>query len=398
MRFRGPDGRQVHLSYCTNVHAGEGFEEVLTGLREVSAPLRQRLIPQGELGIGLYLSDSVARLLTAEPHLLSTLQRELDRSGLYVATMNAFPFGAFHAPRVKEAVFRPCWNESLRVEHTLRCARILAQLAPDDVPAALSTHSGGPRHLGREGAVANEMRQGFLAAWHALESMDRAIAIAIEPEPDSTHESVIEVSRFLAQELYPAARALGLKRDHVGLCLDTCHAAVLFESTAAIRSALGAPTRVAKMQLSSALEVREPGRDPLACAELGAWVEPRWFHQVRGRMRGGPLLSAPDLETWFPAAQESEWWTAEAWRVHFHVPIFLDRLGALFTTREVLRELFTQALIEDWTRVFEIETYTFDRLPPEWRGDGGASDLAAMLEREFATAIECLDQQGFRAI
>jgi sugar phosphate isomerase/epimerase len=397
VRFRGPDDRVVHLAYCTNVHAGEDFDAVLAGLREVSAPLRARLVPAGQLGIGLYLPHAVARELEARPARFDELRTALDRGGLYVATLNAFPYGGFHAARVKEEVFRPTWADPERLEHTLTCARLLARLAPADVAPCLSTHTGGWRPWGRDGAFGAAVRAGLQAARRALRGLEREVLLALEPEPDSTQESVAELAAFLHAERSAAGEGAPA-RDLLGVCLDTCHAAVLFEDASGVERELRGRARVAKLQLSSALELREPGQDAAARVELAAWAEPRWFHQVRGRRRDGALLASEDLPALFAAPLEAAWLDCELWRVHFHVPIFLDAIGALGTTRAEMVALFRRALELDWTRVFEVETYTFDRLPPTLRAGTGAEALVHSLEQELAAASAVLHERGFRAL
>src|SRR6185503_16756135 len=100
-----------------NVHATETLAEVRAALPTVAA-VRARL-GVDRLGIGLYLSAAAARELEASP---GPFVEELAGRGLYVFTLNGFPFGGFHAERVKEAVYRPDWTEPARLEHTRRLA------------------------------------------------------------------------------------------------------------------------------------------------------------------------------------------------------------------------------------------------------------------------------------
>ncbi|MBL8900365.1 MAG: metabolite traffic protein EboE [Planctomycetes bacterium] len=394
MRFLGSDGRLLHLAYCTNVHPGEDLDSILAGLRDVSAALRAELRPTGELGIGLYLPSAAAREVEASAARFDDLRRELDRGGLYVATMNAFPFGAFHAARVKEEVFRPSWAEPARLEHTLRCARLLERLAPLDVQPCLSTHTGGWRPWGQEEGFGAAVRRGLESARRSLEGFSREILLALEPEPDSMLESTTELADFLVEER--ERRGGSLEAQRLAVCLDTCHAAVLFESADLVERALRGRARVAKLQLSSALELSEPGAAAAARRELASWREPRWFHQVRGQARDGAILGASDLPALLDAEPSAEWLACRAWRVHFHVPIFAETIGALATTRTTLVELFERAVRQDWTRVFEVETYTFDRLPADLRGGSGSGALTRCLERELRSAQAILERLGFR--
>jgi hypothetical protein len=49
--------------------------------------------------------------------------------------------------------------------------------------------------------------------------------------------------------------------------------------------------------------------------------------------------------------------------VHFHVPVFLDDLGAVGTTRFALEQALAVHKQTPLSRQLEIETYTWDVLP-----------------------------------
>jgi hypothetical protein len=103
----------THLGYCTNAHAAETAAEVVDTLRRVAAAVRERL-DVSALGLGLYLSHRAAAETDA-----GKLRDELARLGLYAFTFNGFPYGGFHAERVKQAVYLPDWTDPRRAEHTL---------------------------------------------------------------------------------------------------------------------------------------------------------------------------------------------------------------------------------------------------------------------------------------
>src|SRR4029453_8778657 len=103
--------------------------EVVDTLRRVAASVRQRLdVPA--LGLGLYLSHRAASETDA-----GKLRDELAGLGLYAFTFNGFPYGGFHAERVKQAVYLPDWTDPRRAQHTLKLATILDVMAPPDVAA-----------------------------------------------------------------------------------------------------------------------------------------------------------------------------------------------------------------------------------------------------------------------
>lgn len=130
MRFRHPDGRTIHLGYCTNVHPAEDLAGIVQQLETYAHPVRHRLAAD-RLGLGLWLPAPVAAELAADPGARRKLRAELAARGLEVFTLNGFPYRAFHAPVVKHAVYQPDWTSPERLRYTLDLARVLADLLPD---------------------------------------------------------------------------------------------------------------------------------------------------------------------------------------------------------------------------------------------------------------------------
>ncbi len=136
MRLANPSG--THLTYCTNIHPGNGWPEVFANLLHHAPALKQRLSPHGPFGLGLRLSSMESRQLLAGDH-LPRLRSYLDGAGLYVFTLNGFPYGSFHRGRIKAAVFSPDWRDRERAAYTLRLVHILKQLLPEGVEGGIST-------------------------------------------------------------------------------------------------------------------------------------------------------------------------------------------------------------------------------------------------------------------
>ena len=63
-----PDGR-THLTYCTNIHPGERWEQVRDNLERYLPEVKARVSPQKPFGIGLRLSNIAAEELATGDHL-----------------------------------------------------------------------------------------------------------------------------------------------------------------------------------------------------------------------------------------------------------------------------------------------------------------------------------------
>ena len=132
-----PDG-DCHLTYCTNIHAGETWEEVQRNLALYLPQAKAALSPSAPFGVGLRLSGIAAASL-ADEDVRNDFKAFLAERHLYVFTLNGFPYGDFHGTPVKENVYLPDWRDPARLTYTDQLADILADILPDRVSGTIST-------------------------------------------------------------------------------------------------------------------------------------------------------------------------------------------------------------------------------------------------------------------
>jgi sugar phosphate isomerase/epimerase len=400
----GSDGF-FHLTYCTNIHPANGWEEVRANVEQYGPALKERLGPNAAFGLGLRLSsrDSCELL---EGDRLQRFKELLDREGLYVAIINGFPYGPFHGEVIKSAVFAPDWREEARVQYTLRLVEILAELMPEDVDGGISTCP-----LSYKGWV----DQCDDAAWESItdnlariaadlvrvqQVRGKVIHLDIEPEPDGLVEHSREVERFYRRWLlgFGAERLAALLGtdestarehllEHIRVCWDTCHQAVEFEEPTDVLARFDAAgIRVGRIQVSAALKIALPSDEDERARigdELEPFAESTYLHQVLQRNTNGTLHHYADLPDALAALQDPE---AEEWRTHFHVPIFLNKYGRLGSTQDDILKVFRLAEERRFTRHLEIETYTWDVLPADMK-----RDLLTSVSREYEWVMDALD-------
>ena len=409
MRFTRPDrpGAVLRLGYCLNVHPAEDLAGVLRGLEQITLPLRDRLAPRTPFGVGMYLPATAARELCADDARTAELARFLAEHDLDPFTYNAFPAARFHEPGLKRDVFRPTWTEPERLAFTLDVARCAVRLAPTSQRSHLSvsTHGGGHSDHAVGPDFDDRVRDGLLAASDALAELEREagalVVLALEPEPRSTQNDTAEWAE--------AVRRWGLAAHptggrHLGLCLDTCHAAVEFEDPAAAAArAHSAGLPLGKVQLTSALSLAAPAERPDARAALAALDEPVYLHQLTAREPSGSLRRLPDLSALANLGECDgvAWQRAEEWRCHFHVPLdwslVPDGHGLATTAphaRATLEPLLAEPPVDVELHV-ELETYTWRVLPSSGGGEGAAAALVDGLAREYAAALEILAGHGW---
>lgn len=383
------------LSYCSNVHPGRSLVDVEQGLDQYTLPVRGNF--GQSLAAGLWLAAGVVAELLAAPAALAGFRDRLIRRGLVCHTLNAFPYGDFHSPRVKEQVYLPDWSDRRRLEYTLDCARILAMLLPAGADGSISTL---PLAFKRFPHTAEHL-DGCLA--HLLEvavgldrlqqETGRTIRLAIEPEPLCLLETTSETLVFFNRLRQHAADAglLDAVRRHVGVCYDVCHQAVEFEDVAgSIRALEAADIRINKVQITCALELEGPGKNVAARQALARYAEPRYLHQTVAKTKSGDVLLQFDLTEQLALEPPAEFRDAPVWRVHFHVPVDAENLGPLGTTRRELIAALAAVAGLSYAPHLEVETYTWEVLP-EGDREPGPARLIDGLTRELTATQALLD-------
>ena len=383
----------LHLTYCLNVHPGERWSENLAAIETHARAVRDRVAPTQPFGLGLRLSRQAADELAGGPN-LAAFRRMLADNLLYAFTVNGFPYGSFHGAPVKTQVYRPDWSLAERRDYTIRLAEILAALLPDGVDGSISTVPLSYKPWGSSDGQLRTMIDNLVAVVARLAALrretGREIHIGLEPEPDCLLETTDEVVRFfegpLASHGVPMLASLlacsrpeaeTLLRRHLGVCVDTCHLAVQFESpTASLARLRRHGIRVSKIQLSAALEVDAAPTPP---ARLREFCDPVYLHQVR-RRSANVITGYADLPEALAAPESG---APSVWRIHFHVPLYFTGDADLRSTAPALDDAFWAEIARGDISHLEIETYTFHVLPPSLR----TGTVAESIAREFAWVL-----------
>ncbi|MBQ0825669.1 metabolite traffic protein EboE [Streptomyces tagetis] len=388
MRFRHPDGSTVHLAYCTNVHPAETLDGVLAQLRDHCEPVRRRL-GRDRLGIGLWLAHDAAHALVTDPSALRRLRTELDRRGLEVVTLNGFPYQGFGAEEVKYRVYRPDWADPERLDHTTSLARVLAGLLPDDVTDGTISTLPLAWRTAYDDARAEKSRTALVTLAERLDALaeltGRSIRVGLEPEPGCVVETTGDAIAPLT--------AIG--HDRIGICVDTCHLATSFEDPhTAVDALTTAGIPIVKSQLSAALHAEHPHLPEVRDA-LAAFAEPRFLHQTR-TVTGTGRHGTDDLGEAVAGGALPD---TAPWRSHFHVPLHAAPAAPLTSTLPVLRTALARLVggPHPLTRHLEVETYTWQALPPELRPRARAQ-LTEGIAAELTLARDLLTDLGLKEL
>lgn len=368
-----------HLGYSTLVHPADTWEELWTTVTTYLPRVKERLAPDEPFGVSLRLSAATAETLAGNAAERGKLRAFLAESDMYLYTANAFPYGPFKGRRVKEQVYEPDWSSEERLEYTKNVADVLADLAVDGIEPSIQTAPLGfkPNVTGPD-VVASYAEHVLEVAAHLVglaQRTGRVVTLAIEPEPYCFLETTAETVAFFHEHLYAGAAAVRLAeltetpvsdahvalRRHLGIVFDTCHQAIEYEDIReSLQQLVDAGIPIFKLQEAAAVHVAEVTDE--AVDALRRFADTIYLTQTLER-RNGAITNYLNLEDAF-AAWEADPGPRE-WRVHFHVPVFLDDLGAFGSTRFAIEDALAFHKERPLSAQLEIETYTWDVLPDD---------------------------------
>ncbi|MCC6287005.1 MAG: metabolite traffic protein EboE [Chitinophagaceae bacterium] len=376
-----------HLTYCSNIHSGENWEDHFEKLKENIPLIKNELAPGQPFGLGLRLADAASKTLQ-QPHVLQEFKQWLRENDIYVFTMNGFPYGNFHHTAVKDQVHAPDWLTRDRVDYTIRLAEILAELLPHEMEGSISTSPLTYRFWHKENewnAVMEKATKNLLLVVDKLidikQKTGKVIHIDIEPEPDGLLDNGTEFLDWYLQYLLPLGiehlqKSKGLDRTaaeeaikmHIQLCYDVCHFAVGYEDHAAMVEAFERHgIKTGKIQISAALKGRLDGTADEKEKVIEAFKnfnEPVYLHQVVARKSDGSFSRYRDMPD---ALANSNAAAVEEWRAHYHVPLFIEHYDILQSTQADIKTVLDIQKKHPFTKYMEVETYTWEVLPAAMR-------------------------------
>ena len=201
------------------------------------------------------------------------------------------------------------------------------------------------------------------------EKSKRKLHLGLEPEPLCLIENSAETILFFDQlrSEHPNDPRLD---EHLGVNYDTCHFAVEFEEPQNAISALQqAGIKISKIHLSSALKTKPT---PEVRVALKKFADDVYLHQVVARNASGKLKLFRDLPD--ALADNSK---LPDWRIHFHVPLHAPAAPPFENTNDHL--LGVLDLLAENPKLcshLEMETYTWEILPPELKTKSVVDQLA----------------------
>ena len=366
-----------HLTYSTLVHPADDWEQLWKSVNTYLPQVKARMAPNQKFGVCLRTSAPSAAALSADPSKRADLKQFFADNDLYLYTANAFVYGVFKKQIIKEDVYEPDWRTEDRVEYTMQVASLLAHLAPDGIEPSIQSAPLGfkPRVTGEdvvEAYTTNVIRVvAHLVKLH--KETGKVVTLGLEPEPRCFLETTDETVEYFTKTLFSGetakrlAKLTGLNdadaaaamRKHMGVVFDIGHQAVGFEHIpTSLQKLVDNDVQIVKLQEAASMYM--PGVTQKTVDALQAFAKTIYLSQTCQKKDG--------KTTWFMNLEDAfeDWYKNPGprdWRTHFHVPVFLDDLGAFGTTRYALEEALAFHKKTPLSAHLEIETYTWDVLP-----------------------------------
>ncbi|MGP1992871.1 metabolite traffic protein EboE [Zobellia laminariae] len=387
------------LTYCTNIHPGFDWKTTFDSLKEHVPQIKEKVSPNDPFGLGLRLSNKASEELAMNGN-LNEFKQWLGDNHVYVFTMNGFPYGNFHNERVKDDVHAPDWTTPERLIYTKRMFDQLAALLPEGIAGGISTSPVSYKywHATEEATKlafetgAKNMIEVAINLHKIEKETGKYLHLDIEPEPDGMLENSDEVLHFFADYLLPIGTSviserLGVNteiadeiiRRYLTVCYDICHFSLAYEEPIdTFEKFAEAGIVIGKIQVSAALKIlSNPSRNDEIWEALTLFDEPTYLHQVTEKV-DGKVKTYNDLPIVLENKREFE-----ELRAHFHVPIFLERFGALDSTQDHILKVMKYIKDHPVSEHLEIETYTWDVLPSALK-----RDLSESIIREIDWFVE----------
>ena len=206
---------------------------------------------------------------------------------------------------------------------------------------------------------------------HLEEKTGRLIHLDLEPEPGCLLQQTEDVLLFFKEYLFQLENQSWLSR-YLRVCHDICHSAVMFEDQATVLEHYQqSGILLGKVQISSAIALPfyhwDENQRQLALEELAQFNEQRYLHQTtftkpKQKTEHAALYFYEDLTPALQYLNENDLSELEA-RVHFHVPLFLERIGLLKTTQDQIKHALPLLTKNSHLKHYELETYAWNVLP-----------------------------------
>jgi hypothetical protein len=382
-----------HLTYSTLVHQTDNWDQLWKSVNTYLPAVKARVAPNQKFGVCLRTSAPSAEMLSIDPSKRADLKKFFADNDLYLYTANAFVYGVFKKQVIKEDVYEPDWQTSERREYTKQVANLLAELAPEGISPSIQSAPLGFKPKVTGDHVVEEYTNNVIdVVAHLVElkkKTGKTVTLGLEPEPrcylETTDETITYFKNYLftGETAKKLAKKTGLNeadanramREYTGVVFDIGHQSVGYEDIpVSLQKLVDNGVQIVKLQEAASMYIPEVTQKVVDA--LQSFAKTIYLSQTCQKKDG--------KMTWFLNLEDAfeDWYKnpgPREWRTHFHVPVFLDDLGAFRTTRFALEQALAFHKKTPLSTHLEIETYTWDVLPDHLK----TGDIVEYVTREL---------------
>jgi hypothetical protein len=344
------------IVYCSNVHPCSSVAELINQLYQHVIPIKKSR-KLSKMSLGLWFNQVVVADFKENKAQAQRFVDLMHKEQLTILTLNAFPQRLFHGKKIKTKVYLPNWSSSKRLQYNVALLSLISaypsifshEVTISTLPLGYKNNWNKQKH--QQAILHLTSLAHYLADFKINTGID--VRVCLEMEPDCVLEKTSEMIHFFTDEL--KVKDNRDVRNHLGVCFDICHQAVMHENVQSSFHALFlAGIIVGKVQVSNALKFNNMDLSKLIKTLLPFQQSP-YLHQMKVKTAEA-LIAFSDIS---PQTLDSLPSQGET-RVHFHMPINQQVIEPfLLTTQSEIVEVLNYLQSSGLRPHLEVETYTW---------------------------------------
>lgn len=354
------------ITYCSNIFKNNTIKNLIKNIQVYTKNINKLT--------SLCFSKNLATELKKNQN-LNKIKTFLKRKKCIVAFINGFVYKNFHKKNIKEFIYYPDWTNCKRLIYTKDLIYISQKFLIFEKCINISTNPISYNewvYKNKKYILVKSINNIFIILKLIIKikqfkKLD--ININIEPEPFCLLSSIKDFIIFYTDYLRPILTkkiknnlkfkkktALFYINKHLNLCLDLCHASVVYDDQIKLlKILLKKKIKIGRVQVSSALKIKKFNKEIIKT--LNFLNKSPFLHQSYMIIKE-KIIKKKD----FKNVSLNDLFKAEEVRIHCHVPIYIKEFSKdIYTTNfDIINTINFLKYYFKKIKIFEIETYTYN--------------------------------------
>ncbi|HIH2763069.1 MAG TPA: metabolite traffic protein EboE [Candidatus Azoamicus sp.] len=362
------------ITYCSNIFKTNTASELFYNLNKYNTKLNKYK------NLSLCLSNKIINEIKKNIYIRKILTwTKINKK--YITLINAFVYKNFHQKIIKENIYYPDWTKKERLSFTKDIIFFAQKINNKYKKCGISTLPISYKIWLRKNIKYNIKKciNYFFYLLIILIKIKKYkkifIHLDIEPEPFCMLERCNDFVIFFNLWLLPGLKekikihlninknkAKKIITDHLNLCFDICHSAVMFENQEkSLNLIRKSKIKIGRVQVSSAIKIKKINKiDKIEFKHLNFLNHSPFLHQTLIKIKKNlKLIKKND----FKKLKNIDTNAIKEIRIHCHIPIYIKKISKnIQTTQNELKKSLINIIKNKDTKNLEIETYTYNIL------------------------------------